>query len=187
MFPIIVSLNQRKGYKHFYGSTIIKYYTDSSNVWNKTAWEKNWKIPEIKYSQYKVHKWYNHSSIYHTGMTNLILNRKKHGINIRTQLIMVQGQIFKNGVLKSVVDVIKHANFQFYRAYPAGVIWQNRLLTTDICIHTRSTFYSSKNCSVKNMSGWMFNKFLLIMTFLYKCVKVHNSVTALLFSFHKKV
>ena len=93
---------------------------------------------------------------------------------------MVQGQIFKNCVLKSV-DVIKHVNFQFYRAYPAGVIWQNRLLTTDICIHTRSTFYSSKNCSVKNMSSWMFNKFLLIMTFLYKCVKVLSQLYCLVF------
>ena len=93
---------------------------------------------------------------------------------------MVQGQIFKDCVLKSV-DVIKHVNFQFYRAYPAGVIWQNRLLTTDICIHTRSTFYSSKNCSVKNMSSWMFNKFLLIMTFLYKCVKVLSQLYCLVF------
>ena len=28
----------------------------------------------------------------------------------------------KNGVSKSIVDMIKHANFQLYRVYPDGVI-----------------------------------------------------------------
>ena len=31
--------------------------------------------------------------------------------------------------------MMKHDNFQFYRAYPAGVIWKDQLLTTNICNH----------------------------------------------------
>ena len=30
----------------------------------------------------------------------------------------------RNGVSKSIVHVIKHANFQLYRAHPDGVIWK---------------------------------------------------------------
>ena len=33
--------------------------------------------------------------------------------------------IYTNGVSKSIVHVIKHANFQFYRAYLEWVIWKN--------------------------------------------------------------
>ena len=49
----------------------------------------------------------------------------------------------KNGVSKIIVNMIEHTNFQLYRAYSAGVIWKTRLLTTTICQHTISTFYTS--------------------------------------------
>ena len=34
-----------------------------------------------------------------------------------------------------MVDVIKHANFQFYRAHPVGVL-EKQAITTNICINT---------------------------------------------------
>ena len=38
-------------------------------------------------------------------------------------------QIYRKGVLKSIVQVMKHVNFQLYRANPDGVIWE--MLTND--------------------------------------------------------
>ena len=34
-------------------------------------------------------------------------------------------QISKNGVSKSIAHVIKHTNFQFYKAHSDKVIWKN--------------------------------------------------------------
>ena len=38
----------------------------------------------------------------------------------------------ENSVLKSIVDVMKHANFQLYTTYPAVVIWEKGQLMTNI-------------------------------------------------------
>ena len=47
---------------------------------------------------------------------------------IRKTLIQdleAQPQVSKNGVLKSIVQVIKHASFEFYWAYTCRVVWKN--------------------------------------------------------------
>ena len=61
------------------------------------------------------------------------------------QPLKTQIKYLKTGVLKSIVDAIKHANFQLCRVHPAGFIWKNRLFTTNLCTHTSSTFNTS-NC-----------------------------------------
>ena len=33
--------------------------------------------------------------------------------------------VFQNGVSKTIVHVINHANYQLHRAYSYGVIWKN--------------------------------------------------------------
>ena len=74
----------------------------------------------------------------------------------------------KNDLLENIVHVIKHVNFQFYRAYPAGVIWKNGKL----CKETTSTFYKLNILKLislrpkvgvkkKKITCVMFNKFIL--------------------------
>ena len=35
-------------------------------------------------------------------------------------------------MLKNIVHVIKHVNFQLYRVYPAGFIWKNQQMKANI-------------------------------------------------------
>ena len=39
-------------------------------------------------------------------------------------LLKYNGQNLRYRVLKSVLDIIKYANFQFYKAYSDGVVWK---------------------------------------------------------------
>ena len=50
----------------------------------------------------------------------------------------------KNDVSRNIADVIKYANFQLYKVYPPGVVWEYRLLMTNyvnIRIRLVSTSY----------------------------------------------
>ena len=48
-----------------------------------------------------------------------IMVRLRRGITVT---LKAHRQVPKNGVLKSIVHVIKHANFEFYWVHPDGVI-----------------------------------------------------------------
>ena len=58
-------------------------------------------------------------------------------------------QISKNSVSKSIVDVIKHANFHLYRAYPVGVIWKNGQLPTNAKTSKFELFLHQNMCVSK--------------------------------------
>ena len=48
------------------------------------------------------------------------------------QLLTQLHWYLKNGVSKSIADVVKYANFLLYRVYPAGVIWKNRQIMKNL-------------------------------------------------------
>ena len=49
----------------------------------------------------------------------------------------------KNSLSKSIAHVIKHANFQLYRAYNAGVIWKSTI--DDKYIYKRVRLHTHQN------------------------------------------
>ena len=68
-------------------------------------------------------------------------------------------------VLKSIVDVIKHASFLICTAFHARGIWENQLLTRNMWKYKSSTFYIPNYIGLQNkekkISSVMFNRFLL--------------------------
>ena len=58
-------------------------------------------------------------------------------VRVRVRVSFRVGGQFSPGV------IVLEPNFQHYRAYLARVIWENRLLTANICKHCSSTSYTS--------------------------------------------
>ena len=103
-------------------------------------------------------------------------------VNIMSQRL--RDRYLKNGVSKSIFDVINNENFQLYRAYLVQVIWICGYLS-NICKHTNQAFYTSNDMDLqnnllrgKNIVYVMFIKFLLNYDFLYECAEVQTFASA---------
>ena len=58
------------------------------------------------------------------------------------------GRYIKNGISKNIVHVMKHVNFQLYRAHPDGVIWKkmtidDKYINKRVWIFTHQTMFVS--------------------------------------------
>ena len=57
---------------------------------------------------------------------------------------------------KSIAHIIKHANFQLCGTYPAGVVWKNRQLTTNIYTK-RAQIFINQTKYVSKITSWPYS------------------------------